>query len=899
MDEVPLTEGRFDHYEIATLENGTFVELGRGGMGVTYRATDTTLRCAVALKVVNPVLARDARIRARFLREARAAAGLRHPHVASVFFFGERASDRQLFYAMELVEGETLQARVRRCGGLLAEQVLEIGVQIADALAAAEAGGLTHRDLKPANLMLVNGDAVNVKIIDFGLAKAAAGEHAEGAALTQTQEFVGTPAFASPEHFNVWQEVDVRSDFYALGATLWYALTGHAPFAGRTAGEINMQQLGNALPLDQLRAAHVPRPLAELLRTLLSAKPAGRPQTAGALLAALADCRGRVGLVTRNSLTRRRLLVLAGLAAGLITAAIVAGWIIHARSPRPVVAAAPVAPAPVVLEKSIAVLPFRNLSADKDNAFFADGIQDEVLTDLAKVADLKVVSRSSVMQYQDADRRNLREIGQRLGVAHLLEGSVQRAGNRVRVTAQLIDARTDAHQWAEHFDRPLDDLFTIQSEIAQAIVGQLQAAISPQAHAAIDEAPTHDLKAYELYLRAHTIWTGSPSSDYQSWLDQIISLLMEATQRDPQFARAYALLAQVQGLTYKASDPTPAREVLVRRSIEAVARLRPGSADFHKAMGSCAYLVDRDYARAHDEFVQTVRLVPNDAEAFHFLAVADRYQALWDDALTHFRKAAELDPQDANAPADYIETLMALGRYPEAVPIIDHLANAHPDDASLPMGVQMYKARLLLNWKADSHGALVALATVPASYDPAGSITAMRVFSDDCAQNFAAADRDLAACSLQEIKEDPRAWYEGFNARYRGDQQAAEKAFLTARLLLMAKINAAPDDADRLMSLAWVDAALGRKANAVAEARRAAAKYPLDRDAWAGPVYAGDLAVVLAMAGEREEAISLVQTLCAHPNGPSYGYLKLHPDWDALRGDPRFEAAVASVAPKP
>ncbi len=323
---VPLVAGRFDHYELATREDGTFVELGRGGMGITYRATDTTLHCVVALKVVNPAFARDPRARVRFLREARAAAGLRHPHVASVFFFGERADDGQLFYAMELVEGETLQARVRRSGGLPIDQVLEIGTQVTDALAAAEARGLTHRDLKPANLMLVDGEAVNVKIIDFGLAKAVADEAPDGSHLTRTQEFVGTPAFASPEQGNVWQEVGLHSDFYALGATLWFALTGQPPFAGRTAGEMRARQLRAALSLEPLVAARVPAPVAELLRALLSPEPADRPQTAQALAEALAGCRQTPPAVPpRRGVGRhaRRILLPAAVSGAM---ALAAGW---------------------------------------------------------------------------------------------------------------------------------------------------------------------------------------------------------------------------------------------------------------------------------------------------------------------------------------------------------------------------------------------------------------------------------------------------------------------------------------------------------------------------------------------------------------------------------------------
>ena len=896
------TSLRFAHYEVAVHEDGSPVELGRGAMGVTFRALDTTLHCEVALKVVSPDLAGHPRARARFLREARAAAGLRHPHVASVLFFGDRAEDGQPFYAMELVEGETLHARVRRCGGLPAVNVLEIGSQIADALAAAEARGLTHRDLKPANLMLVQGEGVNVKVIDFGLAKAVAVESPDGPHLTRTQDFVGTPAFASPEQFNVWQETDARSDFYALGATLWYALTGHTPFPGRTADEIHRRQLENVLPLDQLRTARVPPALTNLLRTLLSADPAGRPQTAAALVAALETCRRKVASVSKSSPLLRPSLALVGLAVGLVAAAAVVIWLTRARSSHLAPAAVPVAAnAPAVQDKSVAVLPFANLSADQDNAFFADGMQDEVLSDLSHVADLKVISRTSVLQYKKESSRNLREIGQALGVAYVVEGSVQRAANKIRVTVQLIDARTDAHRWAEHYDRPLDDVFAIQSEIAQAIAEQLQAAISPQAHAAIEEAPTHDLQAYELYLKACVLWNSGASGDPRAWVDKQVSLLTAATQRDPQFTRAYAFLARAHGVAYLKLDPTPARAALVRQAVEATMRLQPGSAEAHRAAGIYALLVENNSFYARDEFVQTVRLAPNDAEGLYFLAMTDRSPGLWEDSLAHFRRAAELDPENISAPFDHIETLMSLHRYPEASAVLDRLAAAHPENAALQVPAQIYRARIQLGWKADPPAALAALAVLPATHAQMGRVTGLRLYFDYCARDYVAADRDLAASSLDEILGMPRAWYEGYTAYFRGDRAAAEKAFLAARSLLAAKVSTTANkmDADRLMSLAQLDAILGRKAEALAEAQRAAAMYPLDRDAWMGPDLAAFQAAVLALAGEREEAIRLVEKLCARPNGPSYGLLRLHPDWDNLRGDPRFEAAVASLAPKP
>ena len=519
------------------------------------------------------------------MREARTAARLHHPNVARIFHLGETGGGSAAFYAMEYIEGETLEARVRRSGPLSVWLTLEIGIEVARALVAACQQDLIHRDLKPANLMLVasteaatvtavgadssQGEASEawVKVIDFGLAKAVVG----AGPLTGVGDFIGTPAYASPEQFTGGvREVDGRSDIYSLGGTLWYALTGRMPFEGKTITAIERQKFSDAPRAAQLAAAGVPSPLNHLIAAMLAADAGDRPQTPSILLEALRRCCAELRLLAsagrlheppslrmplRQFQHRRVYQVPLGYAVGawllLQVAAIVLpnldwprwimrafivtllagfgeafllGWALDRRragkallpqsaTRRLGFALLALAPAaaltvfflwrgtlgetasmptdtPAVPAKSVAVLPFENLSADPDNAFFADGVQDEILTDLSKIADLKVISRTSVMSYRDARSRDLREIGRELGVAHLLEGSVQRVGRTVRVTAQLIDARTNAHLWAEHYDRPLDDVFTIQSEIAEAIAGQLQARLSPQEKRAIDAPPT-------------------------------------------------------------------------------------------------------------------------------------------------------------------------------------------------------------------------------------------------------------------------------------------------------------------------------------------------------------------------------------------------------------------------
>src|SRR5436190_7494323 len=501
-------DGHFGVYEIDRREDGTLYELGRGAMGVTYRATDTTLQRKVALKIIkSDVGERSADARERFMREARAAAALRHENIATVFQFGIREETGQYFYAMELIEGETLEERVRRAGPLNARTTIKIAQQVTSALAAAEKHGLVHRDLKPANLMLLEPDEAEVvgrdrrarrkrtaqrasstvKIIDFGVAKAL---HAQTGPLSLTRDrFVGTPAFASPEQFE-HSTLDVRSDIYSLGETLWFTLTGKTPFAGYNLEEIHRAQQSNVLPIEQLKAAHVPSRLGSLLKSMLALEPASRPGT-GELAARLQRCSPEA----RS--TRRTSVALA--AAALLILGISASFIfLSVRSQTSLSNLGGTG-------KSIAVLPFENLSRDPDNAYFADGVQDEILTRLASLSDLKVINRTSVMQYKSGAARDLRKIGQQLGVARVIEGSVQRAGNRVRVNAQLIDVSTNLALWGQTYDRDLADVFVIQSEIATSIARQLQTTLSPREKTAIEQAPTNDITAFDLYTRGKNL----------------------------------------------------------------------------------------------------------------------------------------------------------------------------------------------------------------------------------------------------------------------------------------------------------------------------------------------------------------------------------------------------------
>src|SRR6266487_933522 len=676
-NEAPLSSvtDRLGIYRIERHDDGTYWELGRGATGVTYRAVDTSLKRPVALKLIDSEWAkRGAEARERFMREARTAASLRHPNVATVYHFGIREENGQCFCAMELVEGETLEMRVRRTGPLDALTTIDIGLQVSSALATAEKQGLVHRDLKPANLMLVaaapdandsspgkaeKADTV-VKVIDFGVAKALA-EKPDAMGLTHGG-FVGTPAFASPEQFTD-ARVDVRSDIYSLGATLWYLLTGNRPFQGTTIEQIRASQHTRALPIEQLKTARVPSRLISLLVSMLAPEPAARPGVR-ALTSQLQNC--RVQILDRWK-AARRLALAAGLI-GMAAAAFVlfARWHSRAMSQN-------AAPANVS-EKSIAVLPFDNLSHDQANANFAVGGQDEVLSGLAKIAKLKVISRTSIMQYKAGPGRNLREIGKELGVAHLLEGSVQRDAKRVRVNAQLIDARTDAHLWAQTYDRDLADVFAIQSEIAKAIADQLQAKFSPNEKKAIEQPPTTDLVAFDLSSRAKSLlltadiaMTGDPD------LRKAIKLLDEAVKRDPSFFDAYCQIAYAHEQLYAVTgvDHTPARLALAGAAVQAATRLRPDAAETHLARAQYLYFGLRDYAGALAELEIARRGLPNDPRIFELTGFILRRRGQHEEGLQNLQRAAELDPRNSSTLNQIVHSYQLLGRYAEAIAALD------------------------------------------------------------------------------------------------------------------------------------------------------------------------------------------------------------------------------------
>ena len=553
-------------------------------------------------------------------------------------------------------------------------------------------------------------------------------------------------------------------------------------------------------------------------------------------------------------------------------------------------------------EKSIAVLPFEDFSADPETGFFTDGVQDEILTNLAKIADLKVISRTSVMQYKTVRARNLREIARQLGVAHVLEGSVQRAANRIRVNAQLIDARTDAHLWAQTYDRDLADVFAIQSEIAQTIADQLQARMSPSEKAAIAQPPTTDPVAQRLYAQALQLAELASNPDGKEALLQAITLLDEALARDPHFLDAYGLLSAAHiDLYWGGFDHTAARLELARATNERAAAINPDAGDVHLLQANYAYKAFRDYDRARAELELARKTLPNAAIVYVLTASIDRRQGRWSEATQNWERSVSLDPRNFRNLVETAFTYQALRRFAESAHTFERALSVIPTDhfarAQLAQ-IPFFEHADVQSWRTKLSAII--------NEDP----KAATEIGNDLV-NCALAERDsaLATRALQSIRTEglpdsynnslwARDWFVGLAARTFGDEAKARAAFTAARIIEEKTVRDQPDYAPAWSRLGLIDAGLGHKEDAIREGRRACELLPVTKDAMDGPSYIVNLAMIYAWTGEKDLALEQLAISAKIPAGVTYGELKLYPQWDSLRGDPRFDNIVASLAPK-
>ena len=875
-------------------------EVGRGGQGVVFRARQKSLNRTVALKVISlGQWASKAHLK-RFRLEAEAAARLEHPGIVPIHEVGER--DGSCYFSMKFVEGGQLDEVVRR-EPMPIRRAVELIAKVARTVHYAHEHGILHRDIKPGNILL--DEKGEPHLTDFGLARLVETE----STVTRTLEVLGTPSYMAPEQAAANNtQLTSATDVYGLGAVLYQLLTGHPPFAGGTTYETIKLLLETEPRQPRQLNPKVDRDLSTICLKCLEKAPQRRYQSALALAEDLERWlkhepiqARRTGIFARGKKWVQRNPTSALLTASLIALAAAAGWIVWKSD---LIRQPPTT--------GIAVLPFESLSEQKEQTAFADGVQDDILTKLAKVADLKVISRTSVMDYRG--KRNVRQIGDALRVSHVLEGSARRSGDRIHLNAQLIDTRTDTHVWAEEYDRGLNDLFAVQSEIAQKVADRLHAKLSATEKASIEERPTQDLVAYDFYVRAVSLIYNAqlPSSANSVDRSEAVELLNKAVARDPNFFLAYCQLAFVHDLVYQQKiDHTPARLALAKAAIDSAFRLRPDSGEAHLALGWHLYWGYSDYARARAEIAVAQQSLPNNPRAFELAGLIDRREGRWTEATHNLERASELDPQNIPYLITLATTYLRLHDYDQMARIMDRIISLQPD-RNKP---RIIRAVIQQERRADTRPLRAAiekaLANEPGSEkDPwVASIRLGLALSD---RDFDDASSIAAALPLKQtldagFNQGSRDFSLGVVARLKGDAMAAHAAFTKVRTKLEEELRIHPDNMDLLSDLGLIDAFLGRRGEALSEGRRAmelrARALPTAQDPMFGS-YTNEaflkrsFAMICAWAGEHELALEQLEAVTKIPGGPSYGELRLDPMWDPLRGDPRFEKIVTSLAPK-
>jgi serine/threonine protein kinase/Flp pilus assembly protein TadD len=866
-------------------------QIGRGGQGIVFRARQKSLNRIVALKVIGlGHWATTAHLK-RFRLEAEAAARLEHPGIVPIHEVGER--DGSCYFSMKFVEGGQLDEVVKQTP-MTIRQAVELIVKVARTVHYAHEHGILHRDIKPGNILLdAKGEP---HLTDFGLARLVESE----SSVTHTLDVLGTPSYMAPEQA-VGNNAAVNSatDVYGLGAVLYQLLTGQPPFAGGTTYETIKLLLDTEPRQPHLLNPKIDRDLSTICLKCLDKDPQRRYSSALALAEDLERWlkhepiqARRTGIFTRGQKWMRRNPATALLTASLVALAAASGWIVwKSELIRQLVTASPPP------EKSIAVLPFENFSDNKENSYFAAGIQDDVLTSLAQIHDLKVISRTSVMAYQKPGwGRNMREISQALGVANVLEGSVRRTGNRVLISVQLIDARNDRHLWANRYDRTVADSIGLQGELATQIAAALKTTLAPEEMARFAAKPTANSEAYVLYLAA----LGKEATDWSA----AEQLYVQATAVDPTFALAYAR-ASLLNSWFAGSGNYRERMVKARAQAEEALRLSPTLGEAHMALGSCLYLDEKKYDGALKEFGVAAATSPNNAEVHSYLAGIYRRQGRWREAIASYERALSLDPRNASIAYFAGNNHLYVRDWAAAAARYNHVLEINPD--SVPARIGLAYLELFRN-NSPAAGRSI-LQSLPPGIDPHGMVTEARWDLAMLERDYASAEKILADFGLEIFPAGgaPRTFYQGCTALAHGDVESAQRYFAAATPAIEKRAREDPSDPERHAQVALLYAYMQRKEDALREGRRAVELEPESQNAFHGALSAANLALVYALVGEQDQAITLIERLLSTPGAvscPDKPYsitlaeLRLRREWDSLRSNPRFQKILAGPEPK-
>jgi len=854
-------------------------EIGRGGQGVVYRARQKSLNRTVALKVIGLGQWSSTPHLRRFRHEAEAAASLEHPQIVPIYEIGER--DGSCYFSMKFVEGGRLDEVVNK-GPTPPRRAAELLVKIARTVQFAHEHGILHRDIKPGNILVDNSGEPH--LTDFGLARLIEQE----STITNSFEVLGTPSYMPPEQAaGQTKDLTPAADVYSLGAVFYHILTSEPPFAGGTTYETIRMVLDHEPRNPKTRNSKIDADLATICLKCLDKNPARRYPTAKSLADDLERWlrhepiqARRIGIFSRTGKWIRRNPAVTTLAAVIVILVTIVGnmWWKSVAEQLPA--------------SGIAVLPFENLSDDKTDASFADGMQDDILTKLAKISGLKVISRTSVMQYRG--ERNIRKIADALRVSHVLEGSVRKAAGRIHVNAQLIDARTDNHIWAETYDRLRSDLFAIEAELAQQVATRLATNVSTTEKRALETIPTRDLEAYELYARGRQLMSNASITepDVFEKLGEAAKLFEKAVARDPSFALAYCALAEANLRLYWVQPPHPLdQRDKAEAALKEAMRLAPDAGETHLVHGLSLYWADRDYERALEEFEIAAQLLPNSSEAYEMSSWTERRMGRWRAAIRHCAKAVDLNPAAASTREGLGRNYLFLRRYPEAIRVADEAIAAIPAHAD---AFRLLKANVLLEM-----GDLENARRTIDSFSPAARMTAdkfragfyLLLYQRDYIQ----AERYVVRRGELADREFfvPDSFFTGVIARAKNENEQSTAAFLECRKDLQERIQERPNVAVWISTLGLVDAGLGRKDEALAELTQAVelSENPQRYQ------FALDLPNAYCWLGDRDRALNeLEKLLNENAIGVNYGDLKFNPAWDSLRDNPRFDRILARAA---